>query len=480
MQWDVIPFERVWQTLGRSKIRDATISFIQFIEKKTGASLVYNKNIFPYHKAELADLFELAQSLHEAGALLDFYPATVFSDEPPLHYWRGVFNTGDEGTAGGSHPTDERLAFTTMLAEALERNIWFTQTDYFRKKRIATQGAISHLPHIAPNRFAGIPEEERLKNPHMALRTESEYLWIEGYSWVSRAPIFIPAQAVSGHKEVHARVRTHKEPLIRRAVTTGLATHPNRTEALLGGAMEIIERDAYMILWLNQLTVPRHDINAAAKGDADLTHTVEACARYRLKPHALELPTDAPAHAVCVVLEDLSGIAPRFSVGLKAHRNLVRAISGALHEALRARRGTRRSIQNQARAAKKASAIGHYDRIIYWAEHDHAAKLSFLIEGPMRVPEKKEWSNDTAEEHFARVTTWCRDNGYELSSVSFTATHINTPRWHIEMVSMPELQPIYYSESLPHAGGTRLRTIPVKLQYPVRTPFFTEEPHPFA
>jgi hypothetical protein len=56
---------------------------------------------------------------------------------------------------------------------------------------------------------------------------------------------------------------------------------------------------------------------------------------------------------------------------------------------------------------------------------------------------------------------------------------MNVSPWHIEMVVIPELQPIHYSEDLPHIGGARLSEIPTRFGYTPRTPFI-EEPHPFA
>lgn len=483
MLWDVVPFRKIWRTLKPdSVLTEATVAFVNLLEQKTGASFVFNKGQIPFNKANLIDLAELSERLRKAGTLRFIMPATLFTDEPPLYYWRSRYREGDEGVSGGSHLYDERIALICTLAEATERYIWFEKRDYFKKPEIARVNEISRSRNIlSPGRFVGVSDTVRSQHTHMTLDEEAAYLWIEGYSWIHEAPILLPAQTISAHPDVRARIHTKIEPFIRYAVTTGLATHSDRSSALLGGAMEIIERDAYMIMWLNELSLPRIHLNPLADANNELKAALALCARYRLVPHALQLLTDAPAHAICIVLEDQTGCAPRFAIGLKAHRDPVAAILGALNEALRARRAARMATYSTSDTTLPvAHTIGHHDRIAYWAHPENAPKLEFLIRGPEITHVEKPWESDSAPEHLDRIISWCKDSKYEFTSVSFTKSRANVTPWHIEMVVIPELQPIYYSESMPHSGGTRLQTIPALYGYPVRSSFYTNEPHPFA
>ena len=109
--------------------------------------------------------------------------------------------------------------------------------------------------------------------------------------------VWLPAQTVSPTREAQNFVRQGFEPHLRRVITTGLATHPSREEALLSGALEVIERDAFMVMWLNHLTLPRVDLDELSFRSPTLKLLLERCKRYRLKPHVVRMITDAPAYA---------------------------------------------------------------------------------------------------------------------------------------------------------------------------------------
>jgi len=401
------------------------------------------------------------------------YPLPSLPDEPRIYTWLAQFREGEESRALGGSPTDDTLALTIALAEAQERHLWVFADDYFDDPTIATVPEMTPRRIVDPRRFAGFSDAQRSENPSLTITDSSPFRWIRAYSHSDGKQVFVPAATVSRS----SGARAPGEPLIRRIISTGLATYPDRIEALLRGALEVIERDAYMIAWLNQLSLPRVDLSVFAASDT-LAALLAQCTRYRLVPHAVKLMTDAPAHAVCVVLEDESGLPPRYAFGLKAHRSLSAAIEGALIEALRVRRGTRVRLGNPDRPPRPQT-IGHYDRHEYWSEGENHEKLAFFTKGRLATETAAPWEHDSPEEHWRRILSWCRERGYECFSVPLTRSRMNVTPWHIEMVVIPELQPIHYSENLPHIGGARLAEIPTRFGYTPCAPF-TAEPHPFA
>jgi ribosomal protein S12 methylthiotransferase accessory factor len=298
-------------------------------------------------------------------------------------------------------------------------------------------------------------------------------------SLVTGKAIYLPAQTVSA---LSTKEFFRGEPLIRHRNTTGLATWPTKTGARLAGALEVIEREAYMIMWLNQLTLPRIPLDKLRAQSARLSEFLDTCERYRFKVHAVKLLTDAPAHAVCVVIEDQSGNAPRFSFGLRAHRSLPDAIEKAMIEALRARRWHRGQIKTGRTwdVDTPANEVGHLERILYWGVAKNAKKLEFIIQGEESDIDPAPWENNTPEEHLERVVNWCRESGYECVSVSLGTSKKNPTPWSIEMVVIPELQATYLDERSPHLGGKRWRTVPEKFDISPRKEPFSSEPHPFA
>lgn len=480
---DVVPFERVWKRLyGSTPTSHALISFVAFLEKKLGSRMVFDEERFVHSPDELFDLLELAEHLRRTRVIRSYQRVPNLCDEPRLSLWRARYrDTEEESIAGGGAFNDDRHALVTTLAEALERHIWFERNDYFVSPSLATVEEIAHKgAHITPDSFAGIDSTQRTEGTrHLLITPESHFYWIRGISLHTNTPVWLPAQTVSASSELRSIRQKNKEPLIRRTVTTGLATHPMRDEALALGALEIIERDAYIITWLNQLSPEHVPLRELALENASLQRLLECCARYRLTPYVLRLPTDAPAYATMAIVVDESDKAPHFAFGLKAHRDVAISSEKAILEALRNRRNARTQLQHT-REYSEIKKIGHFERVGYWASGDQYKKLTFLLAGKTQQRSLEAWESDSPQQHLARIVAWCTSQGYDCVSVPFTHSAANVTPWHVEMVVIPQMQPIYFSEELPHIGGTRLREVPRKCGFTPRESPFTAEPHPFA
>lgn len=477
-----IPFSDVWRKIHQENILTrASVKFVRFIEKRLGANFYYDEAKIPHGLVELVDLFELAAKMRQANIINDLNPTNSPPDEPRFFQWRVECNTTDKHATGGMSINDQRDALIPALAEAMERYLWLTKDDHFVSPQIATVAEIKTMgPAIEPKQFVGYTEEQRQKNHRRTLLPDTKYLWVKGFSHVKQSPVFIPAQIVSGLHGTKA-IHSGSEPLILQPITTGLATGPNRDFALLNGALEILERDAFMITWLNQLTPPRIDIDNIAKNDPHLRALLEKCARYRLSVTAVTLPTDAPTHAVCVIIRDDSGQRPNVTIGLKAHRSLCAAVKGAAMEALRIRQTIRfRDRVSPLNPDKPVNEIVHVERAQYWGAPGSADKLSFLTKGPIAETKPAVWENDSIEEHWQRIISWCRASGYECASIDVGRSKHNVSPWKIQMVTMPEMQPMHQTERLIYLGGQRLTEVPKKFGFSPRSKPYTEEPHPFA
>ena len=470
---DLLDFEDAWKRSKGTPPPSALSSLLSFLGNRVGIRYGYDAADFPLGDPAYAGVHAIAEAMRRAGSIVSMHPVPSLPDEPRIHTWLVQFRDGEESRAMGGSPDDDVLALTIALAEAQERYLWVFADDYFEHPTIATIRDMAPQG-IDPRRFVGYSALQRAENPALAITDDSSFRWIRGHSFVSEKDLFVPAAAMSRHRTA----RTPGEPQIRKIISTGLATYPDRTEALLRGALEVIERDAYMITWLNQLTLPRITLSELATSDQRLARLLEQCARYRLKTHAVRLLTDAPAHVICVVLEDESGLPPRYAFGLKAHRSLPRAVEGALIEALRVRRGIRLRL-NAPDRPPRPTTVGHYDRHEYWSEGENHRKLAFFVHGSEERPSPAPWDDDTPAEHWQRIVSWCKEKGYECVSVPLTRSRMNVTPWHIEMVAIPDLQPIHYNEHLPHIGGARLSEVPRRFGYASLAPF-TDEPHPFA
>ena len=473
---DVIPFDESPAYSGAGTRTRAIRSFVHFIEKKLGGNFYFDGQRIPYPDIP-PHVLKIAEDLREAGIIRGYYPSELPPDEPQVHRWHVPYGAGGpHDVAAGSSLSGRAAALVPALAEALERLLWREADDYFREPIKATWETLGEYA-LSPYRFEGFSEEQRAKHTRLTLRAGAEYLWIKGYSWTQKSEVAVPAQVMSGkHGSLVLQKKT--EPLILYPITTGLATGETRDDALLGGILEIIERDAFMITWLNHLSPPLVNLRTLSAQSADVVHLLELASRYRLDIAIVLLPADAPTHAVCAVVRDAHG-GPEVVLGLRAHRQLAKAVEGAILEALRMRVTLRRRNRLILRQEKEKGRLFHLERAEYWARNGRYRALEFLTCGNEATPEAP-WERDAPREHLGRLLSWCRDRNYECISVDIGRSARNPTPWHVQMVVMPEMQPLHQDEHLPYLGGTRLREIPALFGYERRKELFVDEPHPFA
>ena len=478
MLLDAYPFHSVLGRMRTSATTSRAVStFISFLENRYGIHFLYEAARFPFGP-ELEDVDHIASILERSGIIRAITEVSPMCDEPPLIKWGAQCATSHPETSGGLSFSNKRSAILAALAEALERYLWLETDDYAGKQRLAKVGDIQEGA-IVPSRFVGYLSQQQKDDPRINTEDDLAYLWIDSYSWTTRSLRPVPAQVIGAR---FARHVYKKEPLIRPSITTGLATWPTRTGAVLRGALEIIERDAFMIMWLNQLSLPVVPAQAMYGTHAELNGLLNACAQYRLEVNFVQLLTDAPAHVVCAVVKDESDEGPPITIGMKAGRTFAECAEGALLEALRARTNARSRQKTQPLDPNiKPSDISQTQRVAYWAQKGRHAKLAFLTEGKRIVPPTDmPWESDNDDDLLQRIVSWCSESGYEIASVSLSSSKRNPLPWHVEMVVIPELQPMHQDERRPCIGGIRIREIPERFGFSPLPHPYTSEPHPFV
>ncbi|MEK7627858.1 MAG: YcaO-like family protein [Patescibacteria group bacterium] len=480
--------ETVWRGLYRGdRTEHARINFLRFLERQFGAHLVQDDSEVPFGRPDMLDLFSIAEKMFASGVAKLYYPAPYSPDEPPFALWYMEYIQGGATVrAAGGDITDERSAFSRALAEATERYIWFTQSDMLVSPTRATVSEIQRKgTALTPDRFASFNPQQRKKDPRFHIQSDSLFLWTRATSLITKKMVWLPAQTISryGMNLAVRGIGEQREPIIRPSITTGLATHPEKSCALLSGALEVIERDAYMLTWLNQITPPRIPTHELVQRRPSLATLVALCEQYRLQPHFIRLVSDAPTYSIGAFLEDLTPHAPKLGLGLKSDCDPALAAERALIEALRARRGARAQIRKYERKGRPIATVRHTgqrNRLVYWAQADRHKHLQFLLSGKEQPLRPEIWDSDSPQQHLDRIIHWCSEQGYECASVSFTQARANHTPWHIEMVVIPELIPIHYTEATPPIGGARIHDVPKRLGFRVRSEPYTNEPHPFA
>lgn len=467
MTFDHIPLRETLNAAPDSSRTRAVAYFLSVIERLFRGTITIDPRTLFHDDPELSEIAAIAGALQRHGILKGLQRVTIPADEPRFTMWRAEYGHHESG--GGISTSSDVAAVTAAVAETLERAIWALDRSYAAKKTRATSAELTGA-YLAPERFAGV---KRTSTETESL-AQSPYIWIQGTDLALDSAVWIPAQTVSRAFAADDA----SAPRIRPIITTGLATGTDRTNALLGGLLECIERDAFMIMWGNQLSLPRLRSEELYSRSPSLQTLLRSCTRYNLSVEFVRLITDAPAYVILAVVRDPRALPP-ITIGMSAHARPEHAAEKALLEALRARVNTRNRLVRTPQPSAGKSIRGG-DRSVFWAQPSHAPKLDFCTAGELQSVPSESWESDTPSAHVARIVEWCRHSQYACVSVSMTRSHRNVTPWHVEHVVIPELQPMHYDEAFQTFSGARMHTIPKKFGFTPRETPFVELPHPFV
>lgn len=424
---------------------------------------------------ELTKLVEVGSLLKEAGYFEEFAKRIPYPGEPFFYnYYAAPGGTG-------AHMFDKASAMWSALGEAVERKIWLDNDEYKNDLIIATQKELGERA-LNLKTIVGFSDVQRDAQKKLQFNDETPFGWLQAESIVSGKKVMCPAQLLS------AKYRnTHKdEPMLRWIVTTGLATGQSAEEAIAKGMLEVIERDAFMIKYLNHISPPRIDHHSLSEQDETIAEIVRRVEKCGLEIHFLMAPTDFPVHVINAAIVDHSGDGPAFTIGASAHTDLKTALLHATDEALRIRHMVYKTHTDDVGPVEK---LGLTERVQYWAKPEHFDDIRFMIEGPVTEVTLKDTVLSSTTGKRARrnyhkninekLCAVLREKKYEALYADLTPSALQDIDLRTVSVVIPELQPLHLEESIPYRTGARLKEVPRALGYtPLERVY--EKPHPFS
>jgi ribosomal protein S12 methylthiotransferase accessory factor len=222
---------------------------------------------------------------------------------------------------------------------------------------------------VAPERFA-LFSDAQLDGagfPFRRFTADTPVAWVEGRELPSGRRAFLPAELVYLGTVNRGRARP-----IAYATSSGLACAERGEEAAVGALCEVLERDAFMLVWANRLSLPLldgHEIDPAEH---------QRLAAAGLAFAAVDLSAIHRFPIVLGVVRAPSGFPGAVGVGAAAARTLARAWWKALAEAFACRAAGAKLALLGAGATGDAPVRSFEDHIRRYAEHEHAPATAFL------------------------------------------------------------------------------------------------------
>ena len=415
----------------------------------------------------------------------------IYEDEPSAFCYRTFSqfssSTGYRAHGHGRDFFSEEKAMWRAIGEGVERTLW-RHHDFFSEKKIKKTYTDVTRNSLNIHDLAGFSEEQKNKYDFLRFSENTLFEWIPTIDLLQNKTVFAPLQlfsALYAHHNVRktsSDTNTSKEPLLRWCITTGLATGRSLNEALVAGILEIIERDAFMISYLNKISVPRIDLNILSSQDEEIRFVLEKFKKYNLEVHVVSLLTDFPVSVNLAFIIDRTGKSPFIGFGASADFSLKRSVLSAITEAHYVRLGVRRIYHQK---LVDLGQVGREERLIYWAQKKDTSSFDFLMNGKVVQPEltrdfsfEKKNSFRYTNEDFLLLTTELRKKGLKTYYAELSPKNLKKFGLYTVNVSIPKLQPLHLEERVPYFGGERLTSIPTELGYvPIKN--LNTEPHPF-
>lgn len=376
-------------------------------------------------------------------------------------------------------------AFSKAVGELLERYplAIYRNKDFLRAstRNLQSRG----YRFVDPEAVSHFSEAQR-KNNNRAFDQDTIFQWAWGRSLFDRHPVLIPAQLIFWNY-CHDFLEGG-EPYLREINTNGAAGMFTLTEAILSGLYELIQRDAFLIFWLNRIAPPRIDVSRLH--DGPIAELLKRCKNSGLEAVVLNITSDLGVPSVAAALIAQSGY-PKINIGAGCDGDPLRALAQALEEALSIRHWTMHARKYYGGPLPDVSQVinspgfidGQRMRIFFWADPANFRHLEFFLQGksePLESFLSRVSSKSSPAQKLSHLMRILRNKGPGYEPYYYEANHpiLKDLGYYSVRVIVPPLIHMYMRERNIPLGAKRLREVPALLGCRPTAELNTW-PHPF-
>jgi ribosomal protein S12 methylthiotransferase accessory factor len=372
---------------------------------------------------------------------------------------------------GGAGRTRAEAA-AAAVGEALERYA----ASYVPRDRLVVASARELGERaVAPERFALFSDVQYAKRgfPFRRFDADTRLAWTEATSLPGGEPAWVPAELV-----YLGDARVGNRP-IGYATSSGAACAPTHRESLERGLCELLERDAFMIVWSGRLSLPLLDWHADPElAELDRVYFAATGLAYT----AVDLSSFHALPSVLGVVRAPRGTPGALGVGAGTAASVGRAWFKALSEAFAARAaGAKLQLLPHHAYGASGEGVGSFeDHIRYYADERRAQAASFLdaSDERTRVSDVPTLVGD----HLAALCRRVAAAGSSAYAVDVTSPDVADLGLVVTKVVAPELCGLDVAHGARFLGGRRLYQAAVAQGLAERTldeADVNPHPHPF-
>jgi ribosomal protein S12 methylthiotransferase accessory factor len=374
-----------------------------------------------------------------------------------------LFSVGGTGSSRAE-------AAGAAVGEALERySATYVPHDMLR---VATARELGDAA-VDPCRFGLFSERQHGQQgfPFRRFTADTRLAWVEGRRLPDGAAVLLPAELVYLGRATVAGARP-----ISYSTSSGLACDEHPEVATVKALLEVLERDAFMLVWTNRLSLPLISVDAGHPG-------LETFERAGLRFAAVDLSVVHHLPCVLGVVRAPDGVPGALGVGAAAAQTAGQAWWKALAEAFSARAAAVKLALLDP-GGDERPVVSFADHIRRYAGHGAAAAAAFLDASAERVPlgSLPRLEGDGADEWLAALCRRIEKAGSRAYAVDVTAPDVEELGLSVMRVVAPGLLALDTVHSARFLGAARLYEAAASLGLGATLAGeddLNPEPHPF-
>lgn len=383
----------------------------------------------------------LFDTLIKTGFLKKIIPTSIhFHDEPRMFLYmaliKGVKINNYEFTtqniiSHGFSFTSKPLALLKCLSEGIERA---SISGYNTKSIFYSSYNDLNGPAIDIGMYSSEP-----------MRKQQQIGWIKGRCLTNDISAYIPAHLVYLNYSWK-----NKEQILSPIISTGASAGFDYDSTVLRGIYEVIERDAFMTIYLNKISAPR--IKITTINNAEIKSLDVLLKKYQLELCIFDFTHDLKIPVYVSIIMDRTGRGPAISVGAKCGFNPIDSIIGSIEEAFMARLWLK----------KRANAfISNNNSLPWWPMSwwplSMIKKLDFLIKSSPMIPLTRKYIHQNNNLEY--ILKSLKEKNYDVYLHDNSLPFLKKRRLLSVKVIIPKLQPLYLDVKNKKINKIRLDTV---------------------
>lgn len=263
-------------------------------------------------------------------------------------------------------------------------------------------------------------------------------------------------------------------------ISTGLACHSSEAAVRLGGLMEVVERDAFTILWQTRSALTEIDTDALPPDSMEILRRINATgAKVRIG----FVPTDHGI-PVCIAAQSIDrGRMPAFSLAASAGADPADAVRKALEELVHTFRWMARLNFNTSDFVPDDdfdNVVDQETHLLLWCDVRRRHETDFLWSGDRKTFADIEGiSGTTPEDQLQDAVARVEGTGYTPLFVDLTTPDVAEFGFHVCRALIPGYNPLFMGHNLRSRTNPRLLKKLAEIRTTRPDAMLNDYPHPF-